>query len=905
MGARWTTSSTARAACWPCSARPGSARAPCWRPWRVGPRPRHAGARAPRRRARAVRPVLRRRRRAGRAARRRATGRPPARRHALGRPGLARPRAPAAAPPARRSPPARRRDAAARQPGAAAAGHWRAGCRRTRSWRSSRSTARRRSRCSPTCPTLAERERIVDDARGIPLYLREFARTVGQPASTLTCPLLAAAEVELRALPPATRSLVEGAAVAGDPFDPELAAAAAGQEHVAEAVDELVAADIVRPGTGRDFAFRHPLVLPRRLPRRGARLAAGRPRARRGGAGAARRGRGGARASRRAVRAAGRRGGGRAARRGGWRTAPALVRGGAAPGPRRATAAALLGPAGLALARAGRLREALALLAELDSAEPDLVLVRAQLEATLGDPDAARRRLRAAPETPAIAFELAALDERPEAPGHGGRRARPRRPGAHRPRAAAPRPARRRLRDGRAGAGARAPQPATARGAPRAARDDPPSAARRRRRIGRRRGRGEARPPPRHPAHAVGARADPLLPGRCRRAARSAEPLDAERAIAAARAHAASGDTERAKAAAAAGRRRRRPRRSAPPPRRGRPRAPPPRDPRRRPPPPHPRRRPHRPRARGRASSSPAAARTSRSPRRSSSARARSRTRSRASTPSSACARDHRPTCSSRLHEIRATVPRAAARPRRRAGRGHAAAEETAREHERARTSRGCDALLHRDRDARSASADQCMRRVRAGPARPCRPLGRPRRRAAAAGERGARDVRERRRSCSTAATRPARPSSPRRRSRRPSESGAARRRRGPPARRPRPRRRGRHRARQGRAPAGGGRRRPRRGPAAPRRRRAGAAPARHTRHRPQPPQLRARPLTHRELTVAELVARGPAVQQAGSPPRSVLSERRRSRTRSRGSTPSSASAHAPSSRACWPALSR
>jgi DNA-binding CsgD family transcriptional regulator len=61
-----------------------------------------------------------------------------------------------------------------------------------------------------------------------------------------------------------------------------------------------------------------------------------------------------------------------------------------------------------------RSREALALLAELDSAEPDLVLARAQLEATLGDAGAARRRLRAAPETPAIAFELAAMDERPE-----------------------------------------------------------------------------------------------------------------------------------------------------------------------------------------------------------------------------------------------------------------------------------------------------------------------------------------------------------------------------------------------------------------------------------------------------------------------------------------------------------
>ena len=381
---------------------------------------------------------------------------------------------------------------------------------------------------------LAERERIVDDARGIPLYLREFARTVGQPASTLTCPLLAAAEVELRALPPATRSLVEGAAVAGDPFDPELAAAAAGQEHVGEAVDELVAADIIRPGTGRGFAFRHPLVC-RAVYHAAApawRLAA----------------------HERVAAELERRGAGAAARahhvaqyaRPGDEAAVALLVEAARTAPHWYEAALrlvpdrdrgrLLAPAGLALARAGRLREALALLAELDSAEPDLVLVRAQLEATLGDPDAARRRLRAAPETPAIAFELAAMDERPEVLDMEARRARPRRPGAHRPRAAAPRPARRRLRDGRAGAGARAPQPAAARGAPRAARDDPPSAARRRRRIG----DAEA-------AEKLARLRDiPHTPSvlaliryyRGDVAERpEAEPLDAERAIAAAREH--------------------------------------------------------------------------------------------------------------------------------------------------------------------------------------------------------------------------------------------------------------------------------------------------------------------------------------------------------------------------------
>ena len=257
----------------------------------------------------------------------------------------------------------------------------------------------------------AERERIVEDSRGIPLYLREFARTVGQPAAALTCPLLAAAEVELRALPPATRSLVEGAAVAGDPFDPELAAAAAGLEDSQEAIDELVAADVIRPGGGRGFAFRHPLV-------RRAVYHAAAPAWRLG-------------AHERVAAELERRGAGAAARahhlaqyaRPGDEAAVALLVEAARTTPHWYEAALrlaperdrsrLLGPAGLAFARAGRLREALELLAELDSADPELVLVRAQLEAALGDEESARRRLLAAPETPAIAFELAALDGRP------------------------------------------------------------------------------------------------------------------------------------------------------------------------------------------------------------------------------------------------------------------------------------------------------------------------------------------------------------------------------------------------------------------------------------------------------------------------------------------------------------
>jgi DNA-binding CsgD family transcriptional regulator len=205
---------------------------------------------------------------------------------------------------------------------------------------------------------------------------------------------------------------VEGAAVAGDPFDPELAAAAAGLEYEADALDALVAADVVRPtGDGRAFAFRHPLV--RRAVYHATapawRLAAHERVAaelERRGAGAAARAHHVAQYARPGDEAA------VALLVEAARTATHWYEAALRLAPERGRGR-LLGPAGLAFARAGRVREGLELLAELDSSEPELVLVRAQLEATLGDPDGARRRLLAAPQTPAIAFELAALDGRP------------------------------------------------------------------------------------------------------------------------------------------------------------------------------------------------------------------------------------------------------------------------------------------------------------------------------------------------------------------------------------------------------------------------------------------------------------------------------------------------------------
>ena len=71
----------------------------------------------------------------------------------------------------------------------------------------------------------------------------------------------AAIEREVASLDDAARTLVRGAAVAGDPFDPELAATAAGVAAAAERARRAGAADLVRrSGEAREFAFRHPLV---------------------------------------------------------------------------------------------------------------------------------------------------------------------------------------------------------------------------------------------------------------------------------------------------------------------------------------------------------------------------------------------------------------------------------------------------------------------------------------------------------------------------------------------------------------------------------------------------------------------------------------------------------------------
>jgi DNA-binding CsgD family transcriptional regulator/tetratricopeptide (TPR) repeat protein len=117
---------------------------------------------------------------------------------------------------------------------------------------------------------------LYEESGGNPFYLEQLARMPGralQPSPAVSelslgdvevPPMVAAALTEeLALLSDPARRVLEGAAVAGDPFEPELAAAAAAVAEVSavEALDELVALDLVRhTDVPRRFRFRHPLV---------------------------------------------------------------------------------------------------------------------------------------------------------------------------------------------------------------------------------------------------------------------------------------------------------------------------------------------------------------------------------------------------------------------------------------------------------------------------------------------------------------------------------------------------------------------------------------------------------------------------------------------------------------------
>jgi ATP/maltotriose-dependent transcriptional regulator MalT len=117
----------------------------------------------------------------------------------------------------------------------------------------------------------AARERVYLESGGNPFYLEALARAAGSdPArggvtgmAGVPRPVRAALAGEVDVLPAPMREVLQGAAVAGDPFEPELAGAAVGasESTVLSAIDDLLAADLIRPtDQPRRFRFRHPLV---------------------------------------------------------------------------------------------------------------------------------------------------------------------------------------------------------------------------------------------------------------------------------------------------------------------------------------------------------------------------------------------------------------------------------------------------------------------------------------------------------------------------------------------------------------------------------------------------------------------------------------------------------------------
>jgi DNA-binding CsgD family transcriptional regulator len=117
----------------------------------------------------------------------------------------------------------------------------------------------------------AERDGIYETSGGNPFYLLQLSLmsadthgpSIARGSDGVPEPISAAIIGELDGLSATTRSLAEAAAVAGDPFELDLAATTAGMEdwQALEALDELIGSDLVRPDeVPRRFHFRHPLV---------------------------------------------------------------------------------------------------------------------------------------------------------------------------------------------------------------------------------------------------------------------------------------------------------------------------------------------------------------------------------------------------------------------------------------------------------------------------------------------------------------------------------------------------------------------------------------------------------------------------------------------------------------------
>ena len=116
---------------------------------------------------------------------------------------------------------------------------------------------------------------LYDESGGNPFYLEQLARSLGRHGGAGAAPEVALSGIEVPSAVAASlseelgllsddaRRVLEGASVAGDPFEPELAAAAAAASEAAaiDAIDELLLLDLVRETeVPRRFRFRHPLI---------------------------------------------------------------------------------------------------------------------------------------------------------------------------------------------------------------------------------------------------------------------------------------------------------------------------------------------------------------------------------------------------------------------------------------------------------------------------------------------------------------------------------------------------------------------------------------------------------------------------------------------------------------------
>ncbi len=116
------------------------------------------------------------------------------------------------------------------------------------------------------------RGRIFDAAGGNPFFIRQLAEApqvvrasdaAAREHEGVPKAVLAAIGEEVAGLGEPTREALQAAAVAGDPFEPDSAAVAAGisEDELLPRLDELRSHGLVRPGDSpRRFQFRHPLV---------------------------------------------------------------------------------------------------------------------------------------------------------------------------------------------------------------------------------------------------------------------------------------------------------------------------------------------------------------------------------------------------------------------------------------------------------------------------------------------------------------------------------------------------------------------------------------------------------------------------------------------------------------------